>query len=122
MGHRGIVQFLSSNRPRASGPRPADAAQIKRRDFVRSGLALGAATLWPPLAWTAEQLWDLIVVGAGTAGLPAAIFASRRGARVLLIDPADEVGGTLHRASGQISAAGCRFQAAQGIVDSSTLR
>jgi fumarate reductase flavoprotein subunit len=61
--------------------------------------------------------WDFVIVGAGTAGLPAAIFASRRGARVLLIDAADDVGGTLHMANGQVSAAGTRTQAAKGIED-----
>ena len=61
--------------------------------------------------------WDYIIVGAGTAGLPAAIFASRRGARVLLIDAADVVGGTLHLANGQISAGGTVLQKAKGIVD-----
>ena len=62
--------------------------------------------------------WDMIIVGAGTAGLPAAIFASRRGAHVLLIDSADKIGGNLHLANGQIAAAGTRTQAAKGIVDS----
>lgn len=61
--------------------------------------------------------WDLLIVGAGTAGLPAAIFASRRGARVLLLDAADDIGGTLHLAHGQVSAAGTRLQAAKGIDD-----
>ena len=58
--------------------------------------------------------WDYVIIGAGTAGLPAAIFASRRGARVLLIDAADSVGGTLHLANGQISAGGTTMQAAMG--------
>ena len=62
--------------------------------------------------------WDYIIVGAGTAGLPAAIFASRRGARVLLIDAAESVGGTLHMANGQIAAGGSRAQDAKGIIDS----
>lgn len=62
--------------------------------------------------------WDYIIVGAGTAGLPAAIFASRRGARVLLIDAAESVGGTLHLANGQVAAGGSRTQAAKGIIDS----
>ena len=62
--------------------------------------------------------WDYVIIGAGTAGLPAAIFASRRGARVLLIDAADSVGGTMHLASGQISAGGTILQEAKGIVDS----
>lgn len=62
--------------------------------------------------------WDIIVVGAGTAGLPLAIFASRRGARVLLIDAAPRIGGTLHLSSGQMSAAGTRLQQTLGIDDS----
>lgn len=37
---------------------------------------------------------DLIVVGAGTAGLPCAIEAASRGARVLLLEKAAEIGGT----------------------------
>ena len=65
-----------------------------------------------------DERFDLIVVGAGAAGLPAAIFASGRGARVLLIEAADVVGGTFHLSSGQMSAAGTRLQAARGIVDS----
>ena len=62
--------------------------------------------------------WDYVIIGAGTAGLPAAIFASRRGARVLLIDASDTVGGTMHLAMGQISAGGTILQEAKGIVDS----
>lgn len=62
--------------------------------------------------------WDLIVCGAGTAGIPAALFASRRNLRVLVIDAAKEVGGTLHVAAGQVSAAGTRLQSERGIQDS----
>jgi len=50
--------------------------------------------------------------------MPAAIFAAQRGARVLAIEHAPEIGGTLHYAAGQISAAGTRLQAAKGIQDS----
>ncbi len=63
-------------------------------------------------------IWDYVIVGAGTAGLPAAIHASRRGARVLLLDAAEDIGGTLHLAMGQISAAGSRLQDQLGIADS----
>lgn len=62
--------------------------------------------------------WDIIVVGAGTAGMPLAIFAAQRGARVLVLEQAAEVGGTMHVAAGQVSAAGTRLQAERGIVDS----
>ncbi|MBM3504630.1 MAG: FAD-dependent oxidoreductase [Alphaproteobacteria bacterium] len=63
------------------------------------------------------QQWDVIVCGAGTAGMPAAIFAARRGARVLLLEHADQVGGTLHLSSGEMSAAGTRLQQDRAIED-----
>lgn len=62
-------------------------------------------------------MWDLIVVGGGSAGLTATIFAAEHGASVLLLDAADKLGGTLWVATGQMSAAGTRLQAAKGISD-----
>jgi fumarate reductase flavoprotein subunit len=62
--------------------------------------------------------FDVAVVGAGTAGLPTAIFAAGRGARVVLVDAADRIGGTLHLSSGSLAAAGGAHQAARGIEDS----
>lgn len=62
--------------------------------------------------------WDAIIVGAGSAGLPAAIFAAQRGLKVLQIEADNRVGGTLFWSSGQISAAGTRLQRDLGIHDS----
>ena len=62
--------------------------------------------------------WDVIIVGGGNAGLPAAIFAAERGARILIIDAAPELGGSLFLSSGQMSAAGTKLQAEKGIEDS----
>lgn len=64
------------------------------------------------------DLWDIIIIGAGSAGLPLAIRAAERGARVLQLEADYRIGGTLHWSSGQISAAGTRLQKAQGIEDS----
>lgn len=61
--------------------------------------------------------YDIIVVGAGTAGLPCAIFGARAGARVLLIEKESEIGGTLHVTGGHMSAAGTRRQKERGITD-----
>lgn len=69
----------------------------------------------------ADSHWDLIVVGAGSAGLPAAIFGARRGAKVILFDHADKLGGTLWVATGQMSAAGTRLQREKGIIDTPDL-
>ncbi|NBU25519.1 MAG: FAD-dependent oxidoreductase [Gammaproteobacteria bacterium] len=62
--------------------------------------------------------WDLIVIGAGSAGLPLAIRAAERGGRVLQLEADTRIGGTLHWSSGQMSAAGTRLQAEHGIEDS----
>ena len=64
-----------------------------------------------------NENWDVIVVGAGTAGIPTAIFAGQRGARVLLIEADDRIGGTLHWSSGQMTAAGTKLQEKLGIDD-----
>lgn len=83
------------------------------------GLARTAPVMATPKAVTPSgNSHDLIIVGAGTAGLPAAIFASRRGARVLVLDAAPVVGGTLFYSTGQMSAANTRLQRERGIDDS----
>lgn len=64
------------------------------------------------------ETWDVIVVGGGSAGLPLTLFAADRGARILLLDHAPQLGGTLWVASGQMSAAGTRLQKRKGIEDS----
>ena len=62
--------------------------------------------------------YDFIVVGAGTAGLPCAVFGARAGARVLLLEKENEIGGTLHVSGGHMSAAGTKRQKERGIADS----
>jgi len=64
-----------------------------------------------------ETSYDVIVVGAGTAGLPAALGAAARGLRVALVEAGAEIGGTLRLSSASISAAGTSIQAANGIED-----
>lgn len=90
----------------------------KRQFLIGAGsVAVGLAATRSLAAKTTSKRWDLIVVGGGTAGLPAAIFASRRGARVLLVEAAPELGGTLFLATGQMSAAGTKVQRLKGIKD-----
>ena len=66
----------------------------------------------------AKEQWDTIIIGAGTAGMPAAIFAAERGLKVLVIEKASVIGGTLFVSTGQISGAGTVFQERKGIKDS----
>jgi len=61
--------------------------------------------------------YDVVVVGAGTAGIPCACEAAAAGARVLLLDASDDVGGALHVSGGHLSAGGTRRQRERGIDD-----
>jgi fumarate reductase flavoprotein subunit len=92
---------------------------VSRRSFLS---ILGAATaslgLTSKSKAASPKQWDLIVVGGGNAGLPAAIFAAQRGARVLIVEAAGILGGTLHLSSAQMSAAGTKLQKSKGIEDS----
>jgi len=62
--------------------------------------------------------YDLVIVGGGNSGMPAAIFAAKRGARVLILEAAAQLGGTLFLSGGQMSAAGTKLQKSQGLKDS----
>jgi fumarate reductase flavoprotein subunit len=61
--------------------------------------------------------FDVIVVGSGIAGHCAALAALERGARVLMVEAAPEVGGTSRLSGGMIMAAATRFQRERGIND-----
>ena len=95
---------------------------MKRRAFIQRAIgsagAIALADSSVASAFAADTpYYDFVIIGAGTAGLPAAVFAARRGAKVLLVDAAPDIGGTLHLANGQVAAAGTRIQAAKGIID-----
>lgn len=61
---------------------------------------------------------DVVVVGAGAAGLACALHAARAGARVLVVEKDDKIGGTLHLSGGHLAAGGSRRQREQGVEDS----
>ena len=65
--------------------------------------------------------FDLIVVGGGNAGMPTALFAAERGARVLIVEASPRLGGTLLLSGGRMSASGTKLQKARGIDDSPDL-
>ena len=64
---------------------------------------------------------DVIVGGAGAAGLIAALAAARAGARVALFDRDDGTGSNLAVSGGLIAAAGTPWQADAGIADSAEI-
>lgn len=62
--------------------------------------------------------YDVVVVGAGAAGLAAAVEAADAGATVMLVDSEDVVGGSSRLSCGILMGAGTHYQRAVGIEDS----
>src|SRR5580700_4830993 len=105
--------------------------RLSRRDFVKTaGVGVGAAAL-SGLAGQAEAQgrpphWDkqadIVVIGAGAAGLPAAIEAAESGASVILIDANFDIGGHAMVSGGNIAlGGGTSRQKKYGIEDSPDL-
>ena len=68
-----------------------------------------------------DETTDILIIGAGNAGIPAAIQAADLGARVLLVDKNPFIGGMLNISGGHISGANSKLQIAKGIEDSPAL-
>ena len=60
---------------------------------------------------------DVIVVGAGTSGVPAAVSAARAGAQVMLLERAPFVGGTITRSYVAMPCGGPRTGLYQDMID-----
>jgi len=111
---------------------PENKKRLSRRDFVKTaGAGVGAAALSGLTAEYAEAQgrpphWDkqadIVVVGAGAAGLPAAIEASENGASVILIDANFDIGGHAMVSGGNVAlGGGTSRQKKYGIEDSPDL-
>lgn len=59
--------------------------------------------------------YDVIVLGGGGAGLAAAVEASARGAAVLLLEAADELGGSTGMSAGVFYATATSVQRGAGV-------
>jgi len=62
--------------------------------------------------------YDIIIIGAGTAGMTCAIEAAEQGASVVLVEKADKIGGAMHWSGGHMSAGGTQLQIRNNIEDS----
>jgi monoamine oxidase len=69
--------------------------RTSRRSFLAGGAAAVVAGLAPRSAWASTQA-DVIVIGAGLAGLHAAGLLEAAGQRVILIEGSNRIGGRLH--------------------------
>ncbi len=62
--------------------------------------------------------YDILIVGAGTAGMACAITAAERGLKVGVVEKVDYIGGAMHWSGGHMSAGGTRIQKERDITDS----
>src|SRR5260370_32287366 len=67
-----------------------------------------------------DERYDVAVVGAGGAGLAAAVSARENGASVVLVDAAEQVGGSTALSGGAFLAAGTMTQRSAGFPGDST--
>jgi succinate dehydrogenase/fumarate reductase flavoprotein subunit len=108
---------------------PDNKESLSRRDFVKAtATGVGAAAITGIVAREAEAQarpphWDkqadVVVVGAGASGLPAAIEAAEHGASVILIDANFDVGGHALVSGGNVAlGGGTSRQKKYGVEDS----
>ncbi len=108
---------------------------LKRRDLLLSGSGFAAAltlgqlaspqqasaqALHPPTRWQHEA--DVVVIGSGAAGLPAAIVAREAGTSVILVEAEKDIGGHAITSGGNVPlGGGTSAQKKYGINDSPDL-
>src|SRR3989454_10377967 len=101
-----------------------DKFSASRRRFIKEGAAIGVgATAFAGAAAQAQVRWDrtadVVVVGAGASGLPAAIMARDRGASVIVLDANHDIGGHAMLSGGRVPlGGGTSMQKKYGIADS----
>lgn len=90
--------------------------------FSLSPISLGdtgdSALDSPPDSGDPQPEVDVLIIGAGPAGLAAAVEASRAGASVRILEREVAYGGSANWASGLMIFSGTPEQAAQGVTDS----
>ena len=103
--------------------------QISRRDLIKTGTLAGAAAatagLTAPasaqtLRWDREA--DVVVIGAGATGMPAAIVAREAGSSVIIVEAEKDIGGHAICSGANIPlGGGTSIQKKHGIEDSPDL-
>src|SRR6185436_13945166 len=97
---------------------------IDRRSFLTTGAAVAgtAAAISAAPAQAQEIRWDreadVVVLGAGAGGLPAAIAAREKGASVIIVEMNFDIGGRCMMSFGGLYiGGGNRLQKAIGMAD-----
>ncbi len=105
---------------------------LTRRRFMKTAAVGSIGAVWassgtkgarasePPQRW--DEVADVVVVGSGPAGLPAAVAAAEHGAKVILLEQNTAIGGNGVISGGILSiGGGTRIQKGQGVEDSADL-
>lgn len=87
----------------------------------KSGATLTAKEVKSEEEKVEDVTTDIVIVGAGGAGLSAAIEATNAGAKVVVVEKNAFMGGNTNYATGGMNAAGTKYQEAKGIQDSPAL-
>lgn len=87
----------------------------------KSGITLAAKTASEGGIKAEDTSTDIVIIGAGGAGLTAAIEATMEGAKVIVVEKNSFMGGNTNYATGGMNAAGTKYQEAKGIKDSPEL-
>ena len=87
----------------------------------KSGVTLEAVTAQNTKAVELPKETDVVVIGAGGAGLTSAIAAHEKGAKVILIEKTELLGGNTNYATAGLNAAGTKIQEKFGEKDSPEL-
>jgi hypothetical protein len=108
------------------GASKAEEKILNRRKFLGAGAAVGvsaAASIAASQAATPKEIvwnreFDIIVIGAGASGLPAAIAARDTGAEVMVVEHHFDCGGIAVMSGGDIRiGGGNRLQMGAGIKE-----
>src|SRR4051812_8154301 len=103
---------------------------VSRRKFIKEGAAIGvgatalagvaaqeAAAAQAKIKW--DHTADVVIIGAGASGLPAAIMARDQGASVIVVEENHDIGGHAILSGGNVPlGGGTSFQKKYGIQDS----
>ena len=100
--------------------------QITRRDMMKACLVAAAAGAVGSVSTTAQAAapapaakdYDAIILGAGTAGLVAAVEAYDQGIKPVVLEKMDLPAGNSIYAMGGVNACGTRIQKQEGVTES----
>lgn len=103
-------------------------ATVSSAGFLAAAADAIAQAGGDPLAWqnrevkkraavSTEMTTQIVVIGAGIAGLSAAVEAANQGAKVILVEKQAVLGSSTTRSEGYVQAAGTDLQKAHGVED-----